>query len=417
MRPADLVALLFSGNFARAAARANRVDLRSSIGNRRIGKVKRKRPTSLRRRALRVDQDPEHPLYLFTLTGDELLRLADISRINRNEEGRLIGYQRPEVRQHIQNIVDYLDSGKVIFPNSVILAVTSDVSFKESRGPKVDQGFAVTGTLEIPLPRDGEPKPAWIVDGQQRTLALAHSRRRNFPIPVNAFVADNVNLQRDQFLRINSTKPLPRGLIDELLPEVSTILPSSLAARKVPSALCDMLNRDPQSAFRGLIRRASTRNSRKGSEVVTDTVVVQFLKESFSSPSGALFPFRNVATGVTDFSGVRSLLLLYWNAVRATFPEAWGLRPEKSRLMHGAGIRAMGRLMDRVMSIVDVDHPKASSLVRREITRIRPHCRWTSGVWEELNGLRWNEIQNIPAHTRMLSSFLVRTYINSRKTK
>jgi hypothetical protein len=141
------------------------------------------------------------------------------------------------------------------------------------------------------------------------------------------------------------------------------------------------------------------------------------LKESFSSPAGALFPFRNVATGVTDFIGVRTLLLTYWNAVRDTFPEAWGLRPEKSRLMHGVGIRAMGRLMDKVMAIIDVDDPKARSLVRREINRIIPYCRWTSGVWEEVNGLRWNEIENVSSHTRMLSSFLVRTYINARKTK
>ena len=42
---------------------------------------------------------------------------------------------------------------------------------------------------------------------------------------MNAFVADEVDLQRDQFLRVNNAKPLPRGLITELLPEVSTILP------------------------------------------------------------------------------------------------------------------------------------------------------------------------------------------------
>lgn len=379
--------------------------------------MRARRPGLLRRPALRVDQDPEHPLYLFTLTGDELLRIADISRLNRDEDGKLIGYQRPEVRRHVQNIVNYLDSGKVLFPNSVILALTSDIVFKKARGPKVGEGFALAGTLEIPLPRNGEPKPAWVVDGQQRTMALAHSKRKNFPVPVNAFVADDVDLQRDQFLRVNSTKPLPRGLIDELLPEVSTVLPSNLAARKVPSSLCDMLNRDPESPFHGLIRRASTGKSKKGPDVVTDTVLIQVLKESFTLPAGALFPFRNVATGVTDFHGVRTLLITYWNAVRDTFPEAWGLRPEKSRLMHGVGIRAMGRLMDKVMSIIDADQPKASQLVRRELERIRPHCRWTSGVWEEIGGLRWNEMQTIPSHTRMLSSFLVRTYIDSRKTK
>lgn len=377
--------------------------------------MKIKRTKTIKRRALQINQNSSHPLYMFTLTGDELLQIADISRVSRDEEGRLIGYQRPEVKQHIQNIIEYLNSGDVIFPNSIILALSSDTSFKQSRGPIVDEGFAVTGTLEIPVPKNGEMKPAWIVDGQQRTLALARSTQRNFPVPVNAFVADEVYLQRDQFLRVNSTKPLPRGLIDELLPEVSTILPANLATRKVPSALCDMLNSDPDSPFRNLIRRASKATS-DVTPVVTDTVVINMLKESFSSPSGALFPFRNVATGITDFNSVRALLLIYWNGVRDIFPEAWGLRPEKSRLMHSVGIRAMGRLMDRVMSMGDIDNPEAKTVTRHEIERIRSFCHWTSGAWEELGGLQWNELQNIPSHIRMLSNYLIRVYVNSRKT-
>ncbi|MGE0131491.1 MAG: DGQHR domain-containing protein DpdB [Blastocatellales bacterium] len=379
--------------------------------------MKIKRPAMLRRRALRIDQDPAHPLYLFSLSGDEILQIADISRVSRDEKGKLIGYQRPEVKRHIQNIVDYLDSGTVIFPNSVILALSSDVVFRESRGPKVDKGGAVTGTLEIPLPQPGETKPAWIVDGQQRTLALTQSKekRSGFPVPINAFVADNLDLQRDQFLRVNTTRPLPRGLIDELLPEVSTTLPANLAARKVPSALCELLNQDPESPFCGLIRRASSSEAKLETAVVTDTVIIKMLQESFSSPSGVLFPFRNVATGVTDFSSVRSLLTIYWSAVRDTFPEAWGLRPEKSRLMHGVGIRAMGRLMDRVMPMIELEAPRAQAMVKRELGRIQPFCRWTGGVWEGLGGLRWNEIQNLPTHHRMLSNFLIRAYLNKRK--
>ena len=375
-----------------------------------------KRSNMLKRRALRVNQDPEHPLYLFTLTGDELLQIADISRVSRDEDGKLIGYQRPEVKRHIQNIVEYIDSGNVLFPNSVILALTSDVVFKEIRGPKVDHGYAKAGTLEVPLPKAGEPRPAWIVDGQQRTIALTLSKRRDFPIPVNAFIADNVDTQRDQFLRINSTKPLPRGLIDELLPEVSTILPANLAARKIPSALCDMLNRDPQSPFGGLIRQASTKNAQQFSPVVTNTVIVQMLQDSLSSASGVLFPFRNLATGVTDFGSVRALLLAYWKGVKETFPEAWGVRPEKSRLMHAAGIRSMGRLMDRVMSSVNFNQRNAVSLVRRELQHVRSHCRWTSGAWEDLGGLRWNEVQDVSQHIRMLSNFLIRTYIAARNS-
>lgn len=376
--------------------------------------MKKKRPVVLRRRALRITQDPEHPLFLFSLTGDELLQIAEISRVSRSDEGKLIGYQRPEVKKHIQNIVEYLENGKVIFPNSIILAVSSDFAFKASRGPKVDEGFAVSGTLEIPVPQKGEPKPAWIVDGQQRMMALANSKRRDFPVPINAFVADKVDLQRDQFLRINSTKPLPKGLINELLPEVDTLLPANLNANKVPSALCDVLNQNPKSPFFSLIKRASSNGNKSETEVITDTVVIQMLHDSFQS-AGALNPYRNVATGVTDFNGVEAALFIYWNAVKNTFPDAWGLKPEKSRLMHGVGIRAMGKLMDRIMAVVDVTDQHSPDFVRGELEKIKPFCRWTSGVWEDLNGMRWNDFQNISPHIRLLSNYLVRTYLNSRK--
>ncbi|MGI8669421.1 MAG: DGQHR domain-containing protein DpdB [Aridibacter sp.] len=376
--------------------------------------MKSKKSAVLRRRALKIYQDEEHPLFLFSLTGKELLQIAEISRVSRDDDGKLIGYQRPEVKQHIQNIIEYLNSKKVIFPNSIILALSSEIAFKESRGPKVDEGFAVSGTIEIPVPQKGELKPAWIVDGQQRTMALANSKRLDFPVPINAFIADGVELQRDQFLRINSTKPLPKGLIDELLPEVDTLLPANLTARKVPSALCDMLNQELNSPFYGLIRRASTTNQRQGTEVIADTVITQMLQESLKV-SGSLSPYRNAATGNTDFDGVRSSLFIYWNAVRETFPEAWGLKPEKSRLMHGAGIKSMGRLMDRVMAMIDVSQPETPLLVRNELEKMKPFCHWTSGVWEDIGGIKWNEIQNLPNHIKLLSNYLIRTYINSRK--
>ena len=37
----------------------------------------------------------EYPLYLFSLTAQEILQVADISRVSRDEAGELIGYQRP----------------------------------------------------------------------------------------------------------------------------------------------------------------------------------------------------------------------------------------------------------------------------------------------------------------------------------
>lgn len=371
----------------------------------------------VRRRALRIVQAAEHPVYMFALRPEELFAIADISRVSRDDAGDLIGYQRPEVKKHVQNIVEYLNtgSGHVLFPNTLILALSSTSRFVGVRGPKVDKHeIGDAGTIDIPIPRPGQPKPAWIVDGQQRALALSRAKWKDIPIPVSAFIADDIDTQREQFLRVNSTKPLPRGLLSELLPQVSSVLPANLAARRVPAALCELLNRDPASPFRNLVRRSSYVGPHKRGAVVSDTSLIQVLQESYSSPSGCLFAYRNLATGDTDFDRVLRLLIVYWTAVRDTFPDAWGQPPQTSRLMHSVGLRAMGRLMDRVMGSLDIDDPKLPERVRRELAPLKGRCHWTSGVWEDLGDLKWNELQNLPAHIRLLSNHVLRLALRPR---
>ena len=364
----------------------------------------------LQRRALSVQQPSGTPVFLFTVTAAELLQVADISRISRDEEGQLIGYQRPEVRRHVNQIVEYLDGDSVLFPHAVIVALPSTVKFRQSRGPGTHDGLAAAGTLEIPLPKPGEPRPGWLVDGQQRALALARTKRQDLPVPVTAFIADDIEVQRDQFLRVNNVQPLPRGLVTELLPEVWTSLSPKMSAKRIPSALVDLLNRQPASPFHGLIKRASTPDTEKPQAVVTDTVLVSAIEESLNSSAGALYPYRNMATAETDIDGIYRLLLCYWRAVRATFPDAWGLPPTQSRLMHGTGLRAMARLMDRVMLTIDPAQKDAEEAVRRELDKVAPYCRWTAGEWDDL-GVAWDALQNIQRDIRMLSNYLVRLYI------
>lgn len=370
---------------------------------------------SITRRALLVQQSATTPIYVFALTAHELEEIAEISRVSRDESGALIGYQRPEVRQHVSNIVEYLDSEDPIFPNAIILSLSSRCRFTRSRGPNVDDGVVAAGTLEIPIPGEGEHKPAWIVDGQQRTLALQQAKNHSYPIPVTAFVADTVDVQRDQFVRINSARPLPRGLVTELLPEIAVPINPRLAAKRLPSALVDELSRQEESPFFGLIKRASDTPARRREAVITDTSLVAALEESLNNPGGALFPFRNVASGETDIDGIWSTLLCYWNAVRDTFPDAWGKKPTQSRLMHGVGIRAMGRLMDKVMASINPEDDDAPRRVREDLAAIAPHCHWTSGVWDELGGLRWNQVQNLPAHIKLLSNYLIRLEVQHQR--
>ena len=368
----------------------------------------------INRRAILVDQNPVHPLYLFTLTAEELWSIADISRISRDNAGKLIGYQREEVRRHVQEITEYLDKDDektVIFQNSIILALTSVVRFIQSRGPKINDGFAVGGVLEIPIPGEEQKKPAWIVDGQQRALALLQASRRDFPIPISAFVADEVQIQRDQFIRINKTRPLPKGLIDELLPSIGPDLPATLASRRIPSAVCDWLNRTKGSPFYRLIKRASSSEEEKKTAVVTDTALVRSIKDSIESPNGCLFPYRNLATGETDFDIICHLLMCYWSAVQETFPDDWGVSTSRSRLMHSLGIQSMGKLMDKIVPGMDIRQKNLKSELKTEIQKIAPVCRWSEGVWEELGGIPWNAMENTPRYIKILSNYLIREYL------
>lgn len=369
----------------------------------------------LERRALRIDQNSHTPLYLFALAAEEVGLVADVARISRDEAGKLIGYQRPERRNHVKQILDYLNSGDVLFPNGLILALPDTVRFRSSRGPGTTDGLATSGTIEIPLPDDdSEPRPAWIVDGQQRSIALARAANGRLAVPVAGFVAPTLEMQRDQFLRVNTVAPLPTNLVTELLPEVVSAPSPRLSQRKMPSALVDMLNRDPESPFFGLIRRASTEAEDRRTTVVTDNSLVEALKESLESPSGVLFPYRNMATGSTDTEGIRRVLLTYWGAVKDAFPDAWGRPAAESKLMGGVGIRAMSRLMDRVMVHVSLTRPTAREQARKELSRIADRCHWTGGTWDEL-GLPWDELQNVSKHISALSNYLARAYVVARK--
>jgi DGQHR domain-containing protein len=354
-------------------------------------------------RALRTTQGQGIEVFAFFLFGSDVTRVADISRIERDDGDELKGFQRSEIKSHVKSIVDYLDSEKVLFPNAIILALGNEVEFRQSRGPIPENMVEVAqgGTLTIPVLPEGR-RVAWIVDGQQRSLALAKSKNNRIPVPVIAFISPDIETQREQFILVNKAKPLPTRLINELLPEVDVLLPRDLASRKLPSELCNVLNRDPSSPFHKLIRRESVANNQQG--VVVDSAVVESIKRNLRPPMGALSQYKS--TVETDTKAMYKTLLVYWSAVRDTFPDAWGRSPNTSRLMHSAGIKAMGALMDQVMLRADsTSNPEKE--IRDSLTRIASHCRWTSGVWEGLNW-RWNEIQSTTQHISRLSEHLIR---------
>lgn len=364
-------------------------------------------------RALHTKQGEGLDVYAFFIRGADIVNVADISRVARSETDVLKGFQRPEIRSHVKSIADYLNQGNVLFPNAIILAMSPNVRFAASRGtrPTGDEGLSQTGTLTIPIYEEGE-RVAWIVDGQQRSLALAQSVNRDLPVPVVGFVSDSLEIQREQFILVNKAKPLPTRLINELLPETrSVLLPRELTLKRIPSVICDALNQESESPFHNLIRRPSNKGS--PTAVVNDTAVIKMIQNSIQNPLGALSSYRSVAREGGDIEGMYRVLLTFWKAAKDVFPDAWGRDPRESRLMHSAGIEAMGVLMDRIYARLS-GTTEDYNAVRKELEKVAPACRWTSGNWESL-GMAWNEIEHTSRDIKRLQVALVRVYTTGVK--
>lgn len=364
-------------------------------------------------RALHTTQGEDLDVYAFFIKGSDIVKIADLSRVSRDENDILKGFQRPEIKSHVRSIVDYLNKGSVLFPNAIILAMSPQIKFAASRGTKAtgDEGLSQSGTLTIPIYCEGH-RVAWIVDGQQRSLALSQVTKIDIAVPVVGFVSDSLEMQREQFILVNKAKPLPMRLINELLPETNSIsLPRDLTARKVPSEICNLLNRDPSSPFYKLIKRPSERGNSVA--VVMDSAIVTMVRNSITNPLGALAPYKSTGKDASDVETMYRLLITFWRAVQSVFPEAWGSDPRQSRLMHSAGIIAMGVLMDRIYARLSGAEDDLQS-VQREIKRIASVCHWTDGTWESI-GIAWNEVQNTPRDIKKLQDALVRAYTASTR--
>lgn len=281
--------------------------------------------------SIKVNQHGKE-VYTFKAMGKDILSFASIDRIKRDHDGKLLGYQRIEVTKHIKEISNYLADKKSILANSIVVCFDSNVKF-EQLNENNDFGY-----LCIPT----DKMYGQIVDGQQRSTALYNLQNNNFEVVVNAFITDNTDEQREQFLLINNTKPLAKSLIYELLPEVKSELPSSYRDKQLPNRIIAILNTQVHSPFYHTIKTHTFPDG-----YIKDNTLIKSITSSLTD--GVLYELSEHELGMNDIEAMCNLLNAFWGAVRKLFPKDWVLDPKKTRLTHGAGILALSSIMETII--------------------------------------------------------------------
>lgn len=354
--------------------------------------------------ALRIRQGEQY-IYTFGVDGKTIHDFTAISRVHRQER-KLAGYQRPEVLTHIRAIRRYLESDGAMLPNAVVMAFDDRVSFKPAKATSTVD-YVTMGELVIPvdeaLPED--ERPAWLVDGQQRSAAIRDADLAEFPVAAVGFIAKGEEEQRSQFILVNNTKPLPKGLIHELLPDTKGHLPAAYARKQLPAEVLSQLNFGTALMGMPFAGRINTPTMPGG--YIKDNSVLKMIENSLYD--GALYQYRDPIDGSGDIDKILLHLNFFWTAVDITFPEAWSLPPNKSRLTHGAGIQSLGYVMDAITDGVPATELPSLD-IPAQLEKLRDHCAWTGGTWEFGSDQvrRWNGIQNTPNDVRLLTGHLLR---------
>ena len=255
---------------------------------------RRRMSTNLRVPALEIVAEPRtREVYSFGVDGKMLHRFAaDLARRpkRRPVDPRLPAPRGPRAHQAIRS---YLESPSPMIPNGIVVAFDERVRFESRAAERAASRRRAERSSSRSTTRTS---PGWIVDGQQRAAAIRDARIEPFPIMVNAFITEDVGEQRAQFILVNSTKPLPKGLIHELLPSTEAPLPLALHQKRLPALLLERLNFDADSPLRGRIRTPTS-----GEGTIKDNSILKMIENSISD--GALYPYRFSRKGGADTDG------------------------------------------------------------------------------------------------------------------
>ncbi len=288
---------------------------------------------------------PDVNLYVTALPVKDLLGRFDIDTYHAENPQ---GYQRPVTPSRLRQISQYLRLEEGMLPTSILLCIRQP--FHASFEPADNgSGAGDTGTLSI------DPSvPMWVVDGQHRILGLQRAMTRDkakwvgdYPLPVVIVEGIDAYEEMRYFHVINTRhKGVPVDVVDRHLLTMRESEGTALLEREGErnylraraTKLVDLLNSDPESPWRGMIRMPGEparpeHTMRQHSMVSSLEPVVgdSFIKRISDEEAG-------------------KLLLNYWNAARERWSSAFET-PKEYVLQKPLGAGALHMLFPDVLEL------------------------------------------------------------------
>jgi DGQHR domain-containing protein len=386
----------------------------------------------LRLLALEEQTGEESPRYQFTCDGRLIRSLAVVDRLDAVAE---TGVQRDEIKSHVREIARGIEAG-IQIPNAILLAFLQENTVIREPGSEPEEvpgSFIIIRVLdeysEIARPDDptgppaqrvrlveidipyrracfDEEKSVLLVDGQQRTAALSLVPVDKVPaygLSVNSVVADE-NASRDVFRVANNTVKIATEFSRALLaalPEAPGYLKEERLRAQATRILAIV---DTDSPFFDITRHPGTPSSGK-------PIVYNTLFNAVTAFDRTALPFDDDPQELAD-TVTRAFAI-----VKNVWPEAWGLPTGQSKLMHGAGLRAMAnhlaRKLDARYEVLGTLGDAQWEEIRESIERLRAEVVWTpDAAGEGTNVARHNwtthiaEKQNTNQDITALTDFL-----------
>lgn len=329
---------------------------------------------------LGVDQ-PIGRFYVGVMSARDLLAVSytDMRAIE-SDLDQYVGIQRMLSPKRVKEIAEFIKSIDATFPTSVVLAVKGECAELVE-----DDGVNKLRIFEGINSETGEKillsATANILDGQHRVEGLKESGRLDdFQVPVSIFVDADIADQAYIFATVNLAQTkVNKSLVYDLLDYAKARSPQK-SSHDIVVAL-DKYEKSP--FFKTIKRLGAATPGRTGETLAQATVVNGILPLISKKPEQDRYnlakgrridvadtpydeaPLRHLWLANKD-GDIAQILLQYFLAIKATWPQAWESRDKGQILARTNGFRAFIRLFKNIYLKEKPSRDEADPVVRAE---------------------------------------------------